>query len=256
MKDRKFTYRGYAYFDRSGIQKYLEKMALKGWMLKAMAENRWEFVRIEPQKLCFFVSYFKRNKTNDVSYEQRREAFIAYCRHSGWELAAQDAFRIIWYHASEDPVPIETDPESDLNTIHNWAKERFLLRYCVCVLLMLAWIGMLITKKSKMSLESALEGYFSLGLLLVPIGLNSIYELILYCLWRRKAKQAVMNNEDLPETMSWPLLGTAFQIALFVAECIYFAFVDNRSFFDGVMCVIGIKIVTNYISNLLRVNNT
>ena len=56
MKNTKRKIAQFTFYDRTGIQKLLEKEAQKGWMLEKISSWGWKFRRIEPAKSHFAVT--------------------------------------------------------------------------------------------------------------------------------------------------------------------------------------------------------
>ena len=46
----------YAFYDHTGLERHLEKMAANGWMLEAVGTYALRYRRCEPKKLRFAVS--------------------------------------------------------------------------------------------------------------------------------------------------------------------------------------------------------
>lgn len=55
--------------------------------------------------------------------------FHDFCAHTGWQLACTSAQLQIFYNERENPIPIETDPELELQAIHASAKKGFIPQY-------------------------------------------------------------------------------------------------------------------------------
>lgn len=60
MKMTKRILATFAFYDRTGIQAFLEKQAEKGWMFEKFGILGWKFRRIQPKKLHFAVTYFPK----------------------------------------------------------------------------------------------------------------------------------------------------------------------------------------------------
>ena len=56
MKDRKRRFETFSFYDRTGIEAHLKKMAEKGWMISEMTTLGWIYKRVEPESLTFAVS--------------------------------------------------------------------------------------------------------------------------------------------------------------------------------------------------------
>ena len=60
MKDRKRRVELYSFYDHTGMERHLERMAGKGWFLEKIENNFWHYRRLQPQKLRYFVTYFPK----------------------------------------------------------------------------------------------------------------------------------------------------------------------------------------------------
>ena len=76
MRKTKRIYADYAFFDRTGIQKFLEKQARKGWMLKSVKGSTWNFRRIEPSKIQYSVAYFPEAEKQNPDSDDKKKSFI------------------------------------------------------------------------------------------------------------------------------------------------------------------------------------
>ena len=55
MRQTKYVVTQFTFYDRTGIQRMLEKQARKGWLLESIHPFAWKYRRIEPKKLHFAV---------------------------------------------------------------------------------------------------------------------------------------------------------------------------------------------------------
>lgn len=138
MKETKRCIALFSFYDRSGIQVYLEKQAQKGWMLDRISALGWRFHRIEPRKLHVAVVYFSNASAFDPEPSEGQLMFQDYCEHTGWKLAASNAQMQIFYNDTEKPTPIDTDAALEVAAIHASAKKSHLLSY-----FLLAGVGLL-----------------------------------------------------------------------------------------------------------------
>lgn len=253
MRNRKYTYVDFAFFDRTGIQKYLEKKALQGWMVKDAVGIVWKFDRIEPKKLHFSVVYFSNEKANDSSAEERREDFMAYCRHSGWELAAKHSSMLIWYHTAENPIPIETDPLLELETIHKSAKKEHLIDRNIGVFCGILCLALYLAAFPHIFSRAVLENiWFYYGIYAIVKGTWNGYELLHYYTWRKRAKLAAQLDGSFVETRSFPFVNTVLRAAMCFALLLYFAAVTNLPFGYVTIGFCVVMICTILISLLMR----
>ena len=118
MRDVKRTVPMYSFYDRTGIQSYLEAQAEKGWMLEKAGTIFWRFRRCEPRKLKFSVVYFPEADICDPAPGEGEQTFREFCEHAGWKFAASQAQMMIFYSESANAVPIDTDPVIEVENIH------------------------------------------------------------------------------------------------------------------------------------------
>ena len=185
----KFIIPSFAFYDRTGIQKYLEKQAAKGWLLEKAGNYYWCFHRMEPKKLRFCVTYFPHADIYDPAPSEEEETFREFCAHGGWILAGSNAQMQIFYSESENPLPIETDPVMEVENIHKSMRKGMLPSYWILILngviqfaLQMVYLHDGITAYLSSHLRLSLAG---LWILLLIIG---VWRLIHYYAWRRLAK--------------------------------------------------------------------
>ena len=56
MRQTKRRMETLSFYDRTGVERHLEKMAAKGWMIDRVNGFGWHYRRIEPQTLRFAVT--------------------------------------------------------------------------------------------------------------------------------------------------------------------------------------------------------
>lgn len=220
MKNTKRILAQFTFYDRTGIQKLLEKQAQKGWLLEKMSSLGWKFRRIEPQKIHYAVTYFPEASMFDPEPSEKQKSFWDLCKHTGWKLAANNAQMQIFYNESENPVPIETDPETELETIEKSAKKSFLVSYYIltaCTVLQIALgLWQFITDPVEyLSLNSSLFSALCWTALLAMC----LMEIIGYFCWRKKARKAIEETGSFIETRGYRNIQLALMwvvLAIFV----------------------------------------
>lgn len=198
MRETKRQMIPYSFYDRTGIERHLTRMAEKGWLLCKIGFF-WRYRRIEPKKLSFCVCYFPRATVYDPGPSEGQEEFYEFCAHAGWTLAGASGQLQVFYNERENPVPIDTAPELELEAIHQSAKKTFLpphfllLGLGVLNLFQYLWRAFddpITTLSSVPILLSLVSG----AILIWMAGT----ELIAYFLWRRRALAAAERGEFLP----------------------------------------------------------
>lgn len=198
MKTTKRRFEFFTFYDHTGIARHLERMAQKGWLLQGIHGNLWSYRAISPAKLAFTVTYYPDASAFDPEPSEGELCFQDFCAHTGWQLAASAAQLQIFYNDRPDPIPIETDPDLEIETIRRYAGKTILLPYSL-----LLFIGLI----STFFLISRLLGD-PIGLLASSTNLFTGYawclELLLcvtelggYFRWQHRAKKAAARGEFL-----------------------------------------------------------
>ena len=247
MKKIKYTIPMFSFYDRTGIQNYLQTQAAKGWMLEKAGTYCWRFRRMEPRMLKFSVVYFPEADLYDPAPGDGEQTFRELCEHSGWHFVGSQAQMQIFYSESENPVPIDTDPVIEVENIHKSMKKSALPSYWSMVGSSIIWIANVIlnwTTNPLRCLSSNLYLYFSIfwpSMILLSAG-----RLICYHRWRKKAKRAAAEGEFLESRgfarieQLWLVLVTAGLVV-----CVFFGSSQVTSFgvIFGVVVALGILVV-------------
>lgn len=222
MEEIKRRFEFYSYYDCTGIENHLKKMAEKGWMLKDFGMRRWKYRRIEPQSLSFEVVYYNE-KVFEGETTPGRQKFIEECSVAGWQFVANSGKVHVFVNKSENPVPIVANAADRVNSIHKFAKNEmiwvnlFLLAVCLGVSIFFAhrFMHKPIDTLSDVFYESVFYH------LCVPF---SLYSIIKYLLWHKKAVSAAEDGvfTETKRIFSYPVLffplwimGSAFEFCTF-----------------------------------------
>lgn len=204
MRNIKRVYAEFAFFDRTGIQNFLERQAKKGWMLKSVDTFQWSFQRIEPKTIHYAVTYFSARDSAIPSVEQKL-LYLELCKQSGWELVDQWGYMQIFSNEAEDPTPIETDAALEIETIHRAVKKQYLFFDYFKIL------------TASIFLKTEIDRFFfatQMGIKasVLPIIFFIIF-LAWYCfdigryyIWRAKAKKAASLDGSFTKTRSYPVV--------------------------------------------------
>lgn len=205
MRDTKRRLETFSFYDHTGIEAHLARMAERGWMLDKIGQFFWTYRRIEPKKMTFSVAYFPKASQFDPCPSLEQQTFYDFCEHTGWILAASSAQLQVFCNERPDPLPIDTDPMLEIDAIHQSVKKSWLLSLfsllAVTVMQASMFLAQLFDDPVKV-LSSALTLFVlvneALLLLLISVELASYY------FWRRRAKRAAEQGCFL-ETRSHPL---------------------------------------------------
>lgn len=214
MRQTKSIIPTFEFHDRTGIQRFLETQAKKGWMLESLGKYIWKFRREEPKTLRFAVVYFPDADLFDPAPGEAEETFRDFCAHGGWTLAGANAQMQIFRTERENSTPIETDPVLEVENIHRAMKKGGLAGYWLLILsavLQLVVQGMAIRRNVLQYLSHSFNllmgATWSILLFLL------VYHLVHYYRWYRKAVIMAREQNKFLETRSARLL-TNFLTAL------------------------------------------
>lgn len=130
MKETKRQFPLFSFYDRTGMEKHLEAMARKGWLLASISPFGWRYRAIPPQSLRFSVSFLPLSSPFAPEPTPAQEAFQELTCHDGWTLAASNEFYHVFYHQeAQPPTPMETDPLLEREAIHQVVRKRVLPFY-------------------------------------------------------------------------------------------------------------------------------
>lgn len=221
MKETKRRIEFYSLYDHTGIEKHLEKMASKGWMITEIGHTFWKYRRIEPQTLAFSVVYYPKEVTKNEMTADRQE-FIDLCSVAGWEFVMSDDQLHVFCNKNENAVPIETDAEIQVECIHKFAKSEILFNYSFVAVASLVCIAVFTYFLLKEPIETLSDDLYKF--LFYPFYIPfSIWNIVSYLAWYKKAKEAAEEGRFLEtkriirfEVLFWVLLyGFGYFLQLF-----------------------------------------
>ncbi len=195
MKNKKFELSLFSFYDITGMTRHLEQMAQKGWMIDKISNFGWHYRKTEPQKLRFTVSYFPHGSPFDPEPSQEQLSFQDFCVHSGWKLAASLGQLQIFYNEDMDAVPIETDPNMEIEMIKKQAKRVLWAEYMYLAFGIFMGVSFVASVfNNPLDVLSNPASIFS-GLCWLMIFIYMSADLIKYYSWLKKAKKAAENGE-------------------------------------------------------------
>lgn len=250
MKNTKRQLIPFSYYDLTGMERHLEKMAQKGWLLDKMSALGWRYWRIEPQKLHFTVSYCHRASAYDPEPTEEVQTFYDFCAHTGWRLAAEFGSMQMFYNDQEDPIPIDTDPAMEIQMVGREMKRA--LPFEILLLLIGFFMGgswLYSLFHSPIDLLASPTNLFT-GLCWLGLMVWSVADILTYLLWRRRAKLAAQRGEFVPTRGCHRIMQVV--MALVILGAIYF-FITAR--LPGLRLLTGAMIL-EFVVLFLAVNGT
>ena len=201
MRQTKHVVTQYCFYDRTGIQKMLEKQAARGWMLESIGQFSWKYRRMEPKSVRFAVTYYPKASMFDPYPTVGEELYQEFVAHSGWRFVASNAQLQVFFTEDENPVPIETDPLVELQNIHRAVKKSFLPGYYLMLFCALLNLGLMAWR-----LHDNFTGTLAHNANLFTIScwlalaVMELREIAAYFLWRGKALKAAKLDGSFVET--------------------------------------------------------
>ena len=234
MRQTKRVMTQFCFYDRTGIEKMLEKQAAKGWMLESIGQLSWNYRRTEPKQVHFAVTYYPNASMFDPYPTVGEELYQEFVSHSGWRFVASNAQLQIFCSEAENPVPIETDPMVELQNIHKAVKKSYLPGYYLMIAaatMNLVLMGWRLHDNFTGTLANN-ANIFTIVCWLALFGME-LTEILSYYLWRRKALRAAETDGSFVETRNrnnvmWLILvvlgaGLIFTLTSVTPEAAYVA---------------------------------
>jgi hypothetical protein len=212
----------FTFYDRTGICRLLEQQAEKGWVLDKVTNYAWRLRRMEPKKLHYAVTYFPKASAFDPGPTEQQRELHEFCAHSGWILAGTTAQMQIFYNENEDPIPIETDPMVQIDTIHKAMKKNFIPSSLLMIAVSLMILCMNVAKFiiSPVSVLSSHSDFF-ISFSYIMLFLISAVELGQYYIWRKKAIQLAEEGMSIPSGKTAKLFQTVVRAVMLIMLIIY-----------------------------------
>lgn len=239
MKNTKTIYAQFSFYDRSGIKKFLQSQAEKGWILRKISALGWQFEKTNPKKLEYSVVYYAKASAFDPEPTPKQLAFRDFCNHTGWILAASSAQMQIFYNENENPTPIETDASIEIDSIHASAKKghlvsNYILAGCGFLQMILFFTRLFTSPISVLSNNANILSFFAFFAMIIM----SLTEIVGYFSWYKKAKSAALIDGSFVETKGYRNYQLIILLLLFVGFVLYLGAGGG-----GIMTIIALGIV-------------
>lgn len=214
MSTVKRTLVNVSFYDPEAIQRKLEQMAAQGWMIQKVGNLFWTYTKIPPQKLQFAVTYFPGASEFDPKPSEKQLEKEELCAQDGWRLVLRWDVMQIFCTDREDAVPIDTDPIPQVGNIHRTMQKKVLVSQLVMALSVLGFLYLQLSQlwRDPADYLSDNSRLFTIPLWLMLL-LMTIYELVIYFRWGRRAKEAAEHGVFLPVRshpwLSWAAVGLA-----------------------------------------------
>ena len=188
----------FSFYDVDGIERHLEQMAERGWFLEKAGGFLWTYRRGEPKALHYSLIYYPTASAFEPEKSEGQATFEDFCHHAGWETAASNAQLLVFRNDREDPVPIHTDPEVELESLEAMSRRVVWSWYVLIVLCLLH----ILTNLSFFGGD--VIGFLSsptrlFNALLFPLlFLYFLAEAVTWHRWKKRARAAAEQGDFLP----------------------------------------------------------
>ena len=241
MRETKNVIVLFAFYDRTGIENYLEKQAQDGWLLEKMSQVTWKFKKVKPMKVRFSVVYFSKASAFDPEPSEGQVRFQEFCEHTGWVLAASHAQMQVFYSTQEEPLPIETDANIEIQNINSAVMKSHLPMWIIYIINGMLQIGLCIMNFFKNPIVAMSSNLDLLACVCwVTMLALTVVDIAIYVRWRRKAKVLARTTGELLDTPKYSFLMPIVLIIAFTGIGLLLVNMGGNSM---IICTIGIVVV-------------
>lgn len=203
MKQTKWELPLFSMYDHTGMERHLEEMAARGWMLEKCGKWGWIYRRTEPRQVRYAVTYFPKASYYEPGPSEDKQVFQDYCAEAGWTLVADWAQIQVFRSEREQPLPIETDAAMQVENIHRAMKRTFLPSYLGLMGVAVLWGVLLLWQLSSDPIRTLTQGSnLFLALCECELFVMGTWEIAGYYHWRRRAKAAAEKDGSFLPTRS------------------------------------------------------
>ncbi|MDD7602826.1 MAG: DUF2812 domain-containing protein [Firmicutes bacterium] len=254
-KTEQIRFEHFRFYDYTGIARHLESMAEKGWLLKECGRVFWRYEAIPPQKIHFAVTYRPELSDFDPLPDRNRELYRELCESAGWTRIASRQSMQIFCSRDSKPVPLETDPVTQLDAISQTMRKNLypgwiLLIFLCC--LQFVQVPSRIIRNPVSFFSSPLNTMIPLLYLFLLLAI--IAEMIPYFLWKKKSEAAVAAGADtLPDSRAGQGRFLSIAALLLSALCLIPVFLFQPEVTSsGVLLALAVIAIVVFLVNGIR----
>ncbi len=254
MNDRKYELNRFSIYDSTAVQRHLEEMAAKGWMIRKLGMCLCQYERIEPRQLHFAVVCLPKVSPYDPVPTPGQQLLEEYATADGWKLEAQQDAMLLFSNDRPDPVPMETDPAVQAEGLVRLARKRVLSGNLATILLAVLQLVMQLSALRRRPAEYLADPAES-GLLLlwVIILLEGALTLIRTLRWIRRAKAAAAQGQLPPsESSRATLLSTVFNLSVLAAVILLLGLAMGKVGLASIVVMLGVAWLISLCNRGLR----
>ena len=229
FRNAQYEYNLFDLYAAPEIAQHLEVLARQGWQLERIGPVFWRYRKCPPAALHYAVVYFPKDPADEYISRQQRELWEL-CRATGWELAATVGQMQIFCTAEKEPIPIETDPVVQVETIHTAMRVRdSVLLAGSLIFYALLLLPLLLLTRSIGDRAAWFRLFLpALSLYILPCCITFVSHL----LWYRSARQTAQNENRLQAPKGNRRLNAVHIVLAFI--CLFlclFSVVTERNYY-------------------------
>ncbi len=180
------------FYDVNGMKRRLEAMAQQGWIIDHIENDIWTYRKEQPQNVQFSVTHFSNYSNSEAEPDRGQAEFLEMCAASGWQLAAQYNSLFVFINYGENPVPLETEPVTQVENIDNAMQTGFWSHriYAAVILLIFPLVRNLMDLATNPVKFIDDPGHLFMFSVIVAYIVVFALEKVNYRLWYKKAMEA------------------------------------------------------------------
>lgn len=214
-------------FEYEALEKYLEDMALKGWMLEKINGGYIKFKKMEPKKIKYSIDVLNKVSFFDGKNSDNALEYREYCVAAGWQFVCEwEKFQVFSCAQDIEKVPIHTDEKEKFKSILKAS-----LYYISASLIMVICFGIMAYIATIGSFNANfLASNTSLMMLIMQLSFISIelMGVISFVLWIAKGTISLKKGDEVSYNhfkfikIKRVINNLIFFIAIFILLCLLF----------------------------------
>ncbi|MGG7142713.1 DUF2812 domain-containing protein [Clostridium nigeriense] len=258
FRDEKWVIFNFLPYEYKSLEEYLEKMAIKGWMLEDINGYYLKFVKRSPKKLKYSVDImdsisFFDGKDTDKALEYRE-----YCKEAGWNFVCESDKRQIYCSESdENRIDIHTDEIEKFNTIAKASLKYICLSLIslICILFIKYNITIGSGNGEFLAKSSSLASLIFVNIIL----LHEIAGIITFLIFFIKGKISISKRRKIDYNFKKVVLVKRIILyliySILVISFIFLAIEYDISILKVIIIIVFLLVIANCIIKFIKNNN-
>lgn len=195
-KDSKTTMFMYSLYECSAVEKYLENMAEKGWLLQSLKRGFFKFKKIEKTKIKYSVDVLDKVSVWDHENSDTALEYREYCEAAGWVYVCEDSkIQIFYTEEDKEVVSIHTDEGEKFKVIFKSSIYNVVGQIVISFL-----FGFMLYIQVGSYTETSFATNVGTALILLMVSFMSmnLIEIINFYIWVVKARGRLKKNKLMP----------------------------------------------------------